>query len=106
MLKKGEEFCSAKEHLTYFKQKLLCVCDYIENYTILAFLSATGLTNDIVGFESHGSELQLRQIVWDENCVFPCNYHISSVMRQTVFFQNSPTDLDLSYKMDLDLWDC
>ena len=31
-------------------------------------------------------------------------YHISSVIR--VFsFQNSPKDQDLSYKMDLDLWD-
>ena len=32
---------------------------------------------------------------------------ISSVIRQIFFsFQNNPKDLDSSYKMDLDLWDC
>ena len=31
-------------------------------------------------------------------------YCISSVIRQS--FQNNPKDLDLSYKMDLDLWNC
>ena len=35
-------------------------------------------------------------------------YHISSVIRWSFFFffQNNPKDLDPSYKMDLDLWDC
>ena len=34
-------------------------------------------------------------------------YRISSVIRRSFFFfQNNPKDLDLSYKMDLDLWDC
>ena len=34
------------------------------------------------------------------------HYHISSVIRQFFSFQNKPKDLDPSYKMDLDLWDC
>ena len=37
-------------------------------------------------------------------------YHISSVIRQGFFslfsFQINPKKLDLSYKMDLDVWDC
>ena len=33
-------------------------------------------------------------------------YRISLVIRQSFSFQNNPKDLDLSYKMDLDLWDC
>ena len=34
-------------------------------------------------------------------------YHIFSDIRQSFFsFQNNPKDLDLSYKMDLDLLDC
>ena len=34
-------------------------------------------------------------------------YHISSLIRKSFFsFQNNPKNLDLSYKMDLDLWDC
>ena len=33
-------------------------------------------------------------------------YHISSVIRWSFSFQNNPKDLDLSCKMDLDLWDC
>ena len=32
---------------------------------------------------------------------------ISSIIRQCFFpFQNDPNNLDPSYKMDLDLWDC
>ena len=36
------------------------------------------------------------------------NFHIpvSSVIRQRFLFQNHPKNLDQSYKMDLDLWDC
>ena len=35
------------------------------------------------------------------------SYHISTVIRQSFFsFKNNPKDLDLSCKMDLDLWDC
>ena len=37
---------------------------------------------------------------------FSVMYHISSVIRQSFSFQNNPKDLDPSYKMDLDLWDC
>ena len=33
-------------------------------------------------------------------------YCISSVIRQFFSFQNNPRNLDPSYKMDLDLWDC
>ena len=37
-------------------------------------------------------------------------YRISSVIRQVFFFlflfQNNAKNLDPSYKMDLDLWDC
>ena len=34
-------------------------------------------------------------------------YRISSVIRRSFFsFQNNPKNLDPSYKMDLDLWDC
>ena len=33
-------------------------------------------------------------------------YHIYSVIRQFFSFQNNLKDLDLSYNMDLDLWDC
>ena len=34
-------------------------------------------------------------------------YCISSVLRWSLFyFQNDPKNLDPSYKMDLDLWDC
>ena len=34
-------------------------------------------------------------------------YRISSVIRQSFFsFQNSPKDLDPSWKTDLDLWNC
>ena len=33
-------------------------------------------------------------------------YRISSVIRRSFSFQNNPKDLDLSCKMDLDLWDC
>ena len=34
-------------------------------------------------------------------------YRISSAIRQSFFsFQNNPKNLDPSYKMDLDLWDC
>ena len=34
-------------------------------------------------------------------------YCISSVRRQEFFsFQNNPKNLDPSYKIDLDLWDC
>ena len=31
---------------------------------------------------------------------------IYSVIRQSFSFQNNPKDLDPSYKMDLDFWDC
>ena len=36
------------------------------------------------------------------------SYRISMVMTQSFFFsfQNNPKNLDPSYKMDLDLWDC
>ena len=35
------------------------------------------------------------------------DYRISSLIRQCFFhFQNNPKNLDPSYKMDLDLWDC
>ena len=33
-------------------------------------------------------------------------YCISSVIRWICFLQYNPKNLDLSYKMDLDLWDC
>ena len=34
-------------------------------------------------------------------------YHISLVIRQSYFsFPNNPKNLDPSFKMDLDLWDC
>ena len=34
-------------------------------------------------------------------------YHISSVISRVFFsFQYNPKNLDSSYKMDLDLWDC
>ena len=33
-------------------------------------------------------------------------YHISSVKDRVFPFQNNPKHLDLSYKTDLDLWDC
>ena len=33
-------------------------------------------------------------------------YRISSIIREFFSFQNNPKDLDLSCKMDLDLWDC
>ena len=33
-------------------------------------------------------------------------YCISMVIRQRFSFQNNPNNLDPSYKMDLDLWDC
>ena len=33
-------------------------------------------------------------------------YCISSVIKQFVFFRNNPKNLDPSYKVDLDLWDC
>ena len=42
-------------------------------------------------------------------CKFSCFclwYRISSVIRQSFFFQNNPKDLDPSYKRDLDLLDC
>ena len=32
-------------------------------------------------------------------------YHISLVIRQSFSFQNNPKNVDLSYEMDLDLWD-
>ena len=34
------------------------------------------------------------------------SYRTSSVIRQIFSFHNSPKNLDLSNKMDLDLWDC
>ena len=34
------------------------------------------------------------------------HYRISSVIRQSFFFQNNTKDLDPSCKTDLDLWDC
>ena len=33
-------------------------------------------------------------------------YHISSVISCIFFLPNNPKNLDPSYKMDLDLWDC
>ena len=33
-------------------------------------------------------------------------YSISLLIRQSFSFLNNPKDLDPSYKMDLDLWDC
>ena len=33
-------------------------------------------------------------------------YRISSLIRQSFFLPNNHKDLDPSYKMDLDLWDC
>ena len=47
-------------------------------------------------------------IYWSNSSViFWLTYHISSIIRQIfIFFQNSPRDLDPSYKMDLNLWDC
>ena len=33
-------------------------------------------------------------------------YHISSLIRRCFSFQNNPKNLELSYKTDLDLWDC
>ena len=35
------------------------------------------------------------------------HYHISSAIRQEIFvFQNNLKNLDPSYKMELDFWDC
>ena len=35
-----------------------------------------------------------------------CIYHISLIIRQIFFpFQNNSKNLDLTYKMDVDLWD-
>ena len=34
------------------------------------------------------------------------DYRISSATSQRFSFQNKPKNLDPSYKMDLDLWDC
>ena len=35
------------------------------------------------------------------------SYRTSSFIRQIFFsFHNNPKNLDLSHKMDLDLWDC
>ena len=42
----------------------------------------------------------------DDNAFLSGMYRISSVIRWSFFFQNNPKNLDLSYKMDLDLWDC
>ena len=41
-------------------------------------------------------------------CCHPLKeFRISLVIRQSFFyFQNNPKNLDPSYKMDLDLWDC
>ena len=43
--------------------------------------------------------------VWVDFLQLP-HYHISPVIKQCFSFQNNPKDLDLSYKTDLDLWDC
>ena len=40
------------------------------------------------------------------SCEKIIKYHISSVTRQVFPFHNNPKYLDLSYKMDLDFWDC
>ena len=48
-------------------------------------------------------------IVFMSHLIWPFKgYRISAVIRQSFFFsfQNSPINLDPSYKMDLDLWDC
>ena len=33
-------------------------------------------------------------------------YHIFSVIRKSFFIPKNPKNLDPSYKMDIDLWDC
>ena len=33
-------------------------------------------------------------------------YHIYSVIRQSLFLPKQSKNLDPSYKMDIDLWDC
>ena len=42
-----------------------------------------------------------------KHCQTTIMYRISTDIRQSFFsFQNNPKDLDPSYEMDLDLWDC
>ena len=43
-------------------------------------------------------------IILPETEINPSAY--SSVIRQVFSFQNNPKNLNLSYKTDLDLWDC
>ena len=50
-------------------------------------------------------DFEISKVDYLGNLMFPM-YHISSVIRQSFSFQNNPKDLDPSYKMDLDLWDC
>ena len=43
-------------------------------------------------------DLHWQQLHW--------RYHISLDIRQSFSFQYNPKNLDLSYKTDLNLWDC
>ena len=58
------------------------------------------LNNDVVSFEQQGPDFHK----FTHAIPFRC---ISSVIRRSFLsFQNDPKNLDPSYKMDLDLWEC
>ena len=48
-------------------------------------------------------EGSLKYRLYHRNCILPYSFGYKI---ELFSFQNSPKDLDPSYKMDLDLWDC
>ena len=48
----------------------------------------------------------IRQVFSLQNSPKIQMYCISLVIRWSFSFQNNPKNLDLSYRMDLELWDC
>ena len=47
-----------------------------------------------------------QKFFFNSNAELLLKYHISSVIRWSFFFQNTPKSLDLSHKTDLELCDC
>ena len=81
------------------------------------------LTNDVLSFEKLGADcslcnqqlhfMLLIQSLYDipwcgkyKNAELQCIMFFFCYKMEFFFFQNSFKDLDPSYKMDLDLWDC
>ena len=111
-----KDFCSAKAPHNFSAKDIIAV-DFVG--TVRLNISSTNDNVKLTALWATWSWLITRSHYWlskmicqhpsvaDYIMVHKGYYRISSDIRRIFFsFQNNPKDLDPSYKMDLDLWDC